>query len=126
MTDVIHLINLLSEIALVFPIYRPKTKIQCTIFEDNTSCITVAKATNMTPRTNHIALKNHHFRSVVQREIIDIRYINTKETTPDIFTKPVNKIIYLYLRNKNYSCHARDSLMTQYYTETSLITLLKY
>ena len=100
MRDVNPLMSLLNEIVLVFLIYRPKTKVQYTVFEDNTSCITVDKAPNMTTRTNHIPLKYHHFRSFVQREIIDIKYINTKEQTADIFSKPVNKITFLYLRKK--------------------------
>ena len=84
----------------MFRIYTPKTKVQFTVFEDNTSCITVSKTPNMTPRTKHIALKYHHFRSFVQREIIDIQYINTKEQTADIFTKPINETTFIYLRNK--------------------------
>ena len=79
MRDVVPLMNSLSEIALLFLIYRPKSKVQCTAFEDNTSCITVTKAPNMAPRTKYITLKYHHFRSFVQRDIIDIQYINTKE-----------------------------------------------
>ena len=79
MRDFIPLIILFSEIALGFPIYRPKPKAQCTVFEDNTSCITIAKAPNMTPRTKYIALKYHNFRNFVQRDIIDIQYIDTKE-----------------------------------------------
>ena len=91
----------MSEIALVFLIYRPKTKVQCKVFEDNTSCITVSKALDMTPRTKYIAFKYHHARIFTQREITDIQYVNTKEKTADIFTKPVNEIIFLYLRKKD-------------------------
>ena len=54
----------------------------------------------MTPRTKHIDLKYPHFRSFVQRKIIDIQYINTKEQTADIFTRPINEISFLYLRKK--------------------------
>ena len=57
----------------------------------------------MTPRTKYIALKYHRFRNVVQREIIDIQYVNNKEQNDDIFTNPANKITFYYLRNKLYS-----------------------
>ena len=79
MRDIISLMNILSKIALVFSIYRPKTKVQYIVIKDNTRCITVTKSPNMAPRTKYIALKYHKFRSFVQRDIIDIQYINTKE-----------------------------------------------
>ena len=88
----------MSEIALVFLIYIPKTNNQWKVFEDNTSYITVSKALNMTPRTKYITFKYYYFIIYTQREITDIQYVNTKEKTADIFTKPVNEIIFLYLR----------------------------
>jgi hypothetical protein len=42
-----------------------------------------------TPRTKHIALKYHHFRSFVDKNIIRILSISTKEQIADILTKPL-------------------------------------
>ena len=61
MRDVIPMMNLLNEFKGIFFIPSIHPKIQCKVFEDNASCIKVAKAPTMTPRTKHIALKYHHF-----------------------------------------------------------------
>ena len=57
--------------------------------------IAMAESIKFTPRTKHIAIKYHHFRSRVQLTYnptgdIRIRYINTKLQLADIFTKPVD------------------------------------
>ena len=59
MRDVIQIVNLLEEFRKIVPVTNVPPKVKCKIFEDNTSCITVAKAPSMTPRTKHIALKFH-------------------------------------------------------------------
>ena len=91
--------NILSEIGMIYPIQEQKSKVKCTVFENNTSFITVSKTSKMTPRTKHIALKYHHFRSFVTSGAIDIQYVNTKEQVADIFIKPVREDA-LYLRRK--------------------------
>ena len=54
----------------------------------------------MTPRTKHIALKYHHFRSFVKTGEIVINYIKTTEQTADILTKPLCVEMFIYLRKK--------------------------
>ena len=100
MRDVIPLINLLKEFEKVLPIEKIQPEVKCKVFEDNTSCISVAKAPSMTPRTKHIALKYHHFRSFVKSGAIDIRSIGTTEQTADILTKPLSGELFIYLRKK--------------------------
>jgi hypothetical protein len=39
--------------------------VQCTLFEDNSGALTLAKAPAMRPRTKHINIKYHHFRTHV-------------------------------------------------------------
>ena len=100
MRDVIPLMNLLKEFEKVIPIEKIKPEVKCKVFEDNTSCITVAKAPSMTPRTKHIALKYHHFRSFVKSGKIVIHSIGTTEQTADILTKPLSGELFVYLRKK--------------------------
>ena len=100
MRDIIPLMNLLKEFEKVLPITKIQPKVKCKVFEDNTSCISVAKAPNMTPRTKHIALKYHHFRSFIRSGAIDIRSISTTEQTADILTKPLSGELFIYLRKK--------------------------
>ena len=89
MRDVIPLIQLLTEINCLWPVMNPEPKIRCTIFEDNESCIAIAKSQKFTPRTRHITIKYHHFRHYVDKCIVQILPINAKDQTADIFTKPL-------------------------------------
>ena len=90
MRDVIPLLDLLKEPSLVIPSEDATPKIHCTIFEDNKGCIDLVKAPKMRPRTKHIALKYHHFRSYIKKELISIHYIETTMKIADIFTKVLN------------------------------------
>ena len=60
MRDTIPLIALIEELALVLPIIIEKSKVYCTVFEDNNSCIELVKCPRMIPRTKHIGLKYHN------------------------------------------------------------------
>ena len=66
MRDVIPLMNLLEEFGKIIVVKNIPPMIKWKIFEDNVSCIKVATAPNITPRTKHIALKYHFFCSYVQ------------------------------------------------------------
>jgi hypothetical protein len=52
----------------------------------------------MRPRTKHIALKYHHFRSHVANGSIKVRWIDTKHQLADIFTKPLPEPLFTSLR----------------------------
>ena len=70
------------------------------MFDDETingkvSAIAMAESMKFTPRTKHIAIKYHHFRSRVQTTFnksgdIKLKYISTKKQLADIFTKPLD------------------------------------
>jgi hypothetical protein len=45
----------------------------------------------MTPRTKHIAIKYHWFKSHIQEGEIEVRRIDTKVQKADIFTKGIAK-----------------------------------
>lgn len=70
------------------------------MFEDNNSCIALATSEKFSPRTKHIALKYHHFRTFVLNNVIEIFPIDTKEQLADILTKPLDENLFLYLRKK--------------------------
>jgi hypothetical protein len=63
----------------------------CAVWEDNRAALTLANAQfpNMTPRTKHIAIKYHWFKSHVQEGDIEVRAIDTKVQKADIFTKGI-------------------------------------
>ena len=92
----------LEEVSQVFKLHLPTPKVYCKMFEDNESCIALAKSQKFSPRTKHIAIKYHHFRHHADNGDLDILPIDTAEQTGDIFTKPLKEVLFPYLR-KNLS-----------------------
>ena len=112
--QLIPCMNILKELEVVIglPYQKPVVKgkqfsnvdkgIDCVIYEDNQGCIATAKCQKMTPRTKHIALKYHHFRSYVEKNIIGIVSISTDDQTSDILTKPLEE--NAFLRHRKTLC----------------------
>ena len=67
---------------------------------DNTNAIKISKNQVMHFKTKHIAIKYHFVKELVQDEEIILEYVHTKEQIADIFTKPLPKEAFLYLRGK--------------------------
>ena len=72
--------------------------IKCKIFEDNKSCIKIAKVTILTPRTKHLPLEYHIFRSHVEDGSISIEAIRTGEQNVEMLTKLTGEPKFSYLR----------------------------
>ena len=89
----------MEELESLVPFYNPTPKIRCKMFEDNRSCIIVTESARLTPRTKHITIKYHHFRSFVKSGAVKIYPIGTKEQVADIFTKPLDEGTFKYLCN---------------------------
>ena len=98
--EIIPLMGLLKEIKEHFHLNDNLPEIKCSIFEDNNSCIALAKAPRMNPRTKYIALKYHHFRSYVSSKLVSIHYIATADQPADIFTKALEEKQFIHLRKK--------------------------
>ena len=90
----------LEELKPIIDLYVPTPRVHCSVFEDNTACISMASAKKFSPRTKHIALKYHHFRSAVNEGKIKIFHVDTHEQIADIFTKPLKVDQFRYLRQK--------------------------
>ena len=71
-----------------------------TLYCDNTSTINISKNLVMHTTKNHIAIKYHYVRELVQDKEVKMEYVNTKEKIVDIFTKALPKDAYEYLRGK--------------------------
>ena len=54
----------------------------------------------MHAKTKHIAIKYHYVRELVKDKQVKMECIHTKEQIVDIFTKPLPKDTYEYLRGK--------------------------
>ena len=98
--DVIPIMHLIAEISTHIQGESQRPVIKCRLFEDNESCIKIAKAPILTPRTKHIALEYHHFRWYVDNGLVLLESIRTGEQTADILTKPVPDPQFNYLRKK--------------------------
>jgi hypothetical protein len=97
MRDLIPMKNLLLELAAVTGLKLSQTITHSTIFEDNKGCVDLVKSPKMRPRTKHIALKYHHFRSHIGKDIT-IKWISTEDQLADIFTKSMTEAKFQRLR----------------------------
>jgi hypothetical protein len=96
--EVIPLMSMMKELKKAFPIEIQIPNFNCTVHEDNQSCISMATTQKFSPRTKHIALKYHHFRSYVNSKQIEIHYINTHDQLADCLTKPLGANLFFDLR----------------------------
>lgn len=67
---------------------------------DNQSCIKLSVNLVFHNRSKHIEISYHYVRDMVDRHVIKLTYINTKEQSVDIFTKPLAKLKVEYFRGK--------------------------
>ena len=70
------------------------------IYCNSTSAINISKNLVMHTKTKHIAIKYHLLRELVQGKQVRLEYVNTEEQIVDIFTKPLPKDAFPYLRGK--------------------------
>ena len=77
-------------------------RIHCTVFEDNSGALELARLPKMRPRTKHINQSYHHFREHVERQEIQVQATPTEEQMADILTKPLPESTF---------CHHRRSIM---------------
>ncbi len=59
--ETIPLTTFMQDMNEIFPLYLPSPKFIIEVWQDNQSCIAMAKNPQFTPRTKHIAIKYHHF-----------------------------------------------------------------
>ena len=69
-----------------------------TVYEDNNGCLRLATCQRMTPRTKHIGIKYHFFRSKVAEKVLRIQKIESEKQKADIFTKGLQGDAFLTIR----------------------------
>jgi hypothetical protein len=93
--ETIPIMNILQEMKnLKYKIGITNPKVHCKVFEDNSGALEMAKVHKFRPRTKHINIKYHHFRSYVNDESISIHPITSEKNPADMLTKGlgVNKL----------------------------------
>jgi hypothetical protein len=68
------------------------------MLRDNTSDINISKNPLMHSKTKHISIKFHFLREKVTKNNIKLDYIGTKEYIADIFTKPLPRETFEYIK----------------------------
>lgn len=67
---------------------------------DNKSVINISKNPIMHSRTKHIAIRYHFLKEKVAEGEVKLEFVPTSEQVADIFTKPLPKEVFEYLRKK--------------------------
>ena len=79
MRDVITFMALMKEVSFIFYIRLPTPEVFCKVFEITEFALPLRKSDKFSLIKKHIAIKYHHFRSLVQKKLIGICYIDTIE-----------------------------------------------
>ena len=90
MQEVIPFLNLMKDISEMFGILEQRPIFSRKVWEDNESCIKVAKSPKFTARTKHIAIKYHHFREHVRNKTVKVVHVDTSEQIADILSNQKN------------------------------------
>lgn len=86
-SDVCWLRNLLLEI-------QPALNVKATIYEDNQATIQSICGNERLKRMKHIDLKYHFIKDIIEKEIVEIKYIPTTDQLADVLTKPLSKNVF--------------------------------
>jgi hypothetical protein len=70
------------------------------IYFDNTNTINISKNLVMHSKMKHIPIKYHFLRDQVVVKNIRVEYVGTKEQVVDMFTKPLPREAFEYLRQR--------------------------
>lgn len=76
------------------------TTFKTTVWEDNNGALTLANLDpgQNTPRSKFYDIKKHWFRSHLKPKRIEVKKIDTKDQKADLFTKPLNTVLFERLR----------------------------
>ena len=94
--------NMIGELKKYLSVVKDIPALHHKVFEDNKSCLALAKAPQMNPGTKSIALKYHHFCGYVTNKLISIHLICGAEQVADIFTKMLLEKKFHYIHMKIY------------------------
>jgi hypothetical protein len=97
--EVINLMYLVTELRdRKFLTHSLVPRVYCKAFEDNSGALELARLPKMRPRTKWLNAKFHFFRKYVERKVISIFSIETREQLADIFTKNIPLDLFLKFR----------------------------
>jgi hypothetical protein len=100
--ELLPLMDMVESLSSAVGLQRPKTSMHVSIHEDNAGALILAETLppQFTPRSKFYALKTIWFREQIVLRGIKLFKIETVEQLGDIFTKPLSKVTFEYLRKK--------------------------
>jgi len=107
---VMSLIEELREEKIV--ISEEVSKIKCRVFEDKTGAKTFATVPRFRPRTKHKNIKYWHFIEYMEKGLIDIQSVNSRDQLADLLTKPLPEAKFARLRDIILGMHPNHSTST--------------
>ena len=102
MRSLLPLRSILTEVTSILGLPKKKRSVISTVWEDNAAALSLATTDppKISPRTKHINVKYHWFRSHLKKGEIEVKKIDTKEQIADILTKPLVQAVFEPLRKK--------------------------
>jgi len=70
------------------------------IYCDNQSCVKLSENPVFHNKSKHIEIKHHFIQDMVEKGVVELRYISTDEQITDIITKPLSRVKYEYFIDK--------------------------
>ena len=93
--DTLPIVWILQEMKqLGCPVSSTTAQVHCRVFQDNSGAIEIANNPKYRPRTKHINVRYHFFRSHVGKHIT-VHPIATGKQVADTFTKPLSEDLFL-------------------------------
>ena len=63
---------------------------------DNQSCIKMTENPVFHDKPKHIEVRNHFIRDMVQKGVVNIKYVPTEEQVAHVLTKPLPRVKFEY------------------------------
>ena len=73
-------------------------KVHCTVFEDNSGALELARLPKIRPQTKHINQSFHHFCEHMECQDIIIKGTSSNQQMADILTKPLSEATFVQHR----------------------------
>jgi hypothetical protein len=97
--ETIHLMQVVEEAKILgWEIFMGKPTVHCTVFEDNSGALEMARLPKMRPRTKHLCVRLHHFRERVRNGSISIQHVPSEKQLADMLTKPQPEALFALQR----------------------------
>ena len=67
---------------------------------DNHICIKMKQNPVFHDKTKHIEVRYHYIKDMVQKVVVNLKYVPTEEQVADVLTKPLSHVKFEYFRDK--------------------------